>query len=133
MISILITLIIGAIYNKLVQNNGQMDLIYASSIKKSPQWVVEKAGEKLKKCRTQTEVQELLVGVAVTPEGVNPEDNVSISRTKWRPTYISEEDIDRLIRKSSLSNDQILAIRKGYHELFTTLGNNRNNVKNKNE
>ena len=102
------------------KENGEMNVEYINSIQKSPKWVVEKAKEKFQKFTSQAEIQEMLVGVTMTPEGVN--DDTSISKTKWRPMYVPESVLDQAINNQIFGQEQIVALKIGYKKFFDSLG-----------
>ena len=101
------------------KEDGEMDMDYVNSIKTPPRWVVEKAKSKLKQIRTQAEMQEWLISVGMTPEGQQNESN---SKTKWRPMYISEDILDDIITDQNFGEEQIVAFKIGYRQLFDSLG-----------
>ena len=97
-----------------------MDLGYASSIQKPPARIKEKMMDQFTKMRTQTEVQEWLVSVIITPSGVRP--NGKSSKTEWTPSYVPEEVLDEAIQMKGLPKGQAEALKQGYQQLFNTMG-----------
>ena len=92
----------GNIYTKLVsKDNGEIDREYINSIQEPPKWVIEKAVEKFKRFNSQSEIQEMLIGVTMTPDDVT--DDSSISKTKWRPMYVPESVLDQAINNQKLN------------------------------
>ena len=111
----------GNIYTKLVsKDNGEIDREYINSIQEPPKWVIEKAVEKFKRFNSQSEIQEMLIGVTMTPDDVT--DDSSISKTKWRPMYVPESVLDQAINNQNIGEEQIVALKIGYKKLFDTLG-----------
>ena len=111
----------GNIYTKLVsKDNGEIDREYINSIQEPPKWVIEKAVEKFKRFNSQSEIQEMLIGVTMTPDGVT--DNSSISKTKWRSMYVPESVLDQAINNQNIGEEQMVALKIGYKKLFDTLG-----------
>ena len=112
---------LGNIYTKLVsKDNGELDMDYINSIKKPPRWVIDKAIEKLKRFTSQAEIQEMLIGVTMTPDGVI--DHTSFSKTKWRPMYVPESVLDQMINNQDIGNEKMVALKIGYKKLFDSLG-----------
>ena len=104
------------------KENGEIDRDYINSIQKTPKWIIEKAEEKFKKFNSQAEIQEMLVGVTLIPEDI--EGGKSISKTRWRPTYVAENILDQAINNQIFGEDQIVALKIGYKKLFDSLGKN---------
>ena len=100
---------------------------YVNSIQKPPKWIINRANEKFKTCHTQAEIQELIVGVSMTPDGVKDEDNISLSKSKWRPTYVPESVLDQAIHNQDFGQDQVTAMKIGYHQMFDSLGKKNDN------
>ena len=107
------------------KENGEIDLDYVNSIQKPPKWIIERANERFRDCHSQAEIQELIIGVSMTPDGVKDQDNPSIAKTKWRPTYVPESVLDQAIHNQNFGQDQITAMKIGYHQMFDSLGKNK--------
>ena len=114
---------LGKIYTEMVsKSDGELDTDYINSIQKPPEWIIKRAMDKFKNFHTQAEIQEMLVGVAMTPDGVKIGQNDSISKTKWRPTYVPEEVLDDAINNQTFGNEQLVALKIGYRQFFESLG-----------
>ena len=106
----------------MAKENGEIDLDYVNSIQKPPKWIIERANERFKNCHSQAEIQELIIGVSMTPDGVKDQENPSIAKTKWRPTYVPENVLDCAIHNQQFGQDQIAVMKIGYQQMFDSIG-----------
>ena len=102
------------------KTDGSMDQDYVNSFGKPPRWLTKKVQIKMASIKTQTELQELLVGVTTIPNSLN--QNNTMTNSTWYPTFVPETVLNEIIDESSFSNDHVAMLKEGYKSFFNTLG-----------
>ena len=109
-------------YYKRYETPQKVNLEYTNQFTDPPLWVIQKAKKKFHEIKSQSELQEMLVSVALTPDGVNSNDNNDHSKSQWSPTYVAEEVLDEIIREERFEEDQLIALKVGYRRFFDSIG-----------